>query len=181
MVHVKKKRTISIKNPKLKRVRNSLREVISQAHFLESKRLGEEASKIINKFTEDQDTDEMIRYRNETREFAFWRGAFTENFQKWLEERDLDLGIVEANYQKKLELFETDSINKELEEKEVELSGRRSRLDTAWKNSICVCPVCGSRTSDMTFNPYLKAWFCVDCYEKNRDFYIRRGEPHIYP
>ena len=48
-----------------------------------------------------------------------------------------------------------------------------------WKKSLCTCPLCGSRTSDMTFNPYMEKWFCVDCYEKNQKFYkaeARKGQ-----
>jgi len=54
-------------------------------------------------------------------------------------------------------------------------------LETAWKNSICVCPVCGSRTSDMTYNPVEEKWFCVRCYKENQTFYVKRGEGYLYP
>jgi hypothetical protein len=118
MIHVKRKRTISILNPKLIKIRDSLREIISQA---------------------------------------------SDAYERELIQEKANLSI------------ETD------EEKVRILADKIDKIYTAWKNSICVCPVCGSRTSDMTFNLYLKAWFCVDCYEKNRDFYVRRGEPHIYP
>ena len=179
--HVKKKRTISIKNPKLRKIRNSLREIISQAQTMEIKKIQEESSKIIEKFKVDQETEEMTQFREITGEFSFWMGDYTENFKNWLKERNIDLGTVEMNHKKKIEQFEANPVNKELNEIEIKLSDKRDKLDYAWSNSICICPVCGSRTSDMTFNPYLKAWFCVDCYEKNRDFYVRRGEPHIYP
>lgn len=118
MIHVKKKRTISIKDSKLRKIRNSLREIISKA---------------------------SVSY-----------------------EREL--------IQKKSNL----SIETDKEELKT-LAGKRDEIHSALNKSICICPVCKSRTSDMTFNPYLKAWFCVECYEKNRQFYIRRGEPHIYP
>lgn len=123
---MKKKRTISITNPKLRRFRDSLRGIVSKVVIEEIGNTIKQKGEIIKELQQNSENNIL--------------------------------------YKKKLEL-----INK------------RDKLDTAWKNSICVCPVCGSRTSDMTFNPHLKAWFCVDCYEKNRQFYIKRGEPHIYP
>lgn len=113
---MKKKRTIMIRDPLLRKIRNALREIISNAANEEYRRLIKEKERV-------------------------------------------------------------DVYSDKNQELEINLD----RLDTARKNSICVCPVCGSRTSDMTFNPHLKAWFCVDCYEKNRQFYVKRGEPHIYP
>lgn len=59
------------------------------------------------------------------------------------------------------------------------LSDKRDKLDTAWKKSICTCPSCGSRTSDMTFNPNGKYWFCAACYQEKHDFYrkkVQEGE-----
>ena len=52
-----------------------------------------------------------------------------------------------------------------------ELSDKQNKLASAWDKSLCVCSLCGSRTSDMTFNPFMEEWFCVDCYEKNKKFY----------
>lgn len=60
-----------------------------------------------------------------------------------------------------------------------DLSNKRDKLDTAWKKSICTCSLCGSRTSDMTFNTYFGMWFCLECYEKSQEFYrkkTREGE-----
>ncbi len=115
---MKKKKTISISNQKLRSIRNSLREIISKA---------------------SDSTERQL-------------------------------------------LLERDNLNLDRDKERIRiLSEKIDKINHAWENSICVCPVCGSRTSDMTFNPYLKAWFCVDCYEKNRQFYVKRGEPHIYP
>lgn len=61
------------------------------------------------------------------------------------------------------------------------LSDKRHRLEAAWKKSLCTCPLCGSRTSDMTFNPYVKKWFCVNCYKKNHEFYVKSGEFQVFP
>jgi len=60
-----------------------------------------------------------------------------------------------------------------------DLSDKWQKLETAWKKSLCTCSLCGSRTSNMTFNTCLEGWFCVDCYEKNHEFYktkAREGE-----
>jgi len=59
------------------------------------------------------------------------------------------------------------------------LSDKRSKLERVWKKSLCTCSLCGSRTSNMTFNPYMEEWFCVDCYGKNQEFYkaeARKGQ-----
>ena len=73
-----------------------------------------------------------------------------------------------------------DHIYSETDRKRVrDLSNNRSKLETAWNKSLCMCPLCGSRTSDMTFNPHMEKWFCVDCYEKNQEFYkaeARKGQ-----
>lgn len=68
--------------------------------------------------------------------------------------------------------------NTDLEQVKV-LSNKRSKLERAWDKSICTCSLCGSRTSDMTFNPFMDGWFCVSCYKKNQEFYdtkAREGE-----
>jgi hypothetical protein len=109
VVIVKKKKTIVIKNPKLRKARNNLRYIISEA--------------VISKWVELDQNGEKIR----------------------------------------------------------SLADKRDKLDTAWKKSICVCPVCGSRTSDMTFNPYDKYWYCVKCYGENQGFFRERNEGFKYP
>ena len=63
----------------------------------------------------------------------------------------------------------------DLEKRKI-LSDKQSKLRTAWDKSICSCDLCGSRTSDMTFNPSSKGWFCVKCYEKARRFYKRKAK-----
>jgi hypothetical protein len=58
------------------------------------------------------------------------------------------------------------------------------KIDALWSavdKSICKCPSCGTETSDMTFNPYLKAWVCTKCYAENQAFYKKRGEAHLFP
>jgi len=61
------------------------------------------------------------------------------------------------------------------------LSDKIDQLFTSWKKSICICPVCGSRTSDMTFNPFDKYWYCTKCYEENHEFFKSRNEIYKFP
>ena len=61
------------------------------------------------------------------------------------------------------------------------LADKIDKLYTSWKKSICVCPVCGSRTSDMTFNPYDEYWYCTKCYGENQKFFKKRNEAYRYP
>jgi len=61
------------------------------------------------------------------------------------------------------------------------LADKIDRLDTSWNKSICVCPVCSSRTSDMTFNPYDEYWYCTKCYGGNQKFFKKRNEAYRYP
>ena len=60
--------------------------------------------------------------------------------------------------------------------KQRDLSDKQQKLESAWKNSLCTCPLCGSRTSDMTFNTYLEGWACVECYEKSQEFYKTKAK-----
>ncbi len=107
-----KKRTISIKDTRLQRIRNSLRYIISEAAIKKSGELIRENSKL-----------------------------------------NLD------DHREQIKI----------------LSDKRNKLDTAWDKSICVCPICGSRTSDMTFNPDAESWYCVKCYQERHEFYITRA------
>ncbi len=106
-----KKRTITIKDPRLQRIRNSLRYIISEASISESGRLVQKKSK-----TSIDDSERPVL---------------------------------------------TDKIDK---------------LDAAWEKSICVCSICGSRTSDMTRNPEGGSWYCVKCYQEHHDFYVKRAK-----
>lgn len=107
-----KKRTITIKDPRLQRIRNSLRYIISEAASAERGKLIREESGL----NLDHDK-ERIRV----------------------------------------------------------LSDKIDKLHTAWNKSICVCPTCGSRTSDMTRNPTGGFWFCVKYYQEHHDFYIEKA------
>ncbi len=111
-----KKRTISIKNPRLQRIRNSLRYIILEAAT-------EEISRLIR------------------------------------ERRKLNLDHDKERFRI--------------------LTDKTDKLRTARDKSICVCSICGSRTSDMTFNLDAESWYCVKCYQERHEFYIekaRQGE-----
>lgn len=116
MINVKKKRTISIKDFRIRKLRDSLRYILSEALISETGKLVREKAK-----TDIDDRSRPI------------------------------------------------------------LADKIDKLNTSWKKSICVCPVCGSRTSDMTFNPYDEYWYCTKCYEENHEFYKKRGETYIFP
>ena len=58
----------------------------------------------------------------------------------------------------------------DLEKRKI-LSDKQDKLAAAWDKSLCICSLCGSRTSDMTFNAYIEGWFCVKCYEEHQEFY----------
>ncbi|MFW9879240.1 MAG: hypothetical protein ACFFG0_39680 [Candidatus Thorarchaeota archaeon] len=89
----------------------------------------------------------------------------------------------EAVISKRGELIRKESkLNLEQNEDQIILlSDKIDQLDTFWKKSIFVCPVCGSRTSDMTFNPYDEYWYCTKCYGENQEFYKKRNEGYRYP
>ena len=115
MIFVKKKKTISIKDIKLRNIRNTLRYVITE----------------------------------------------------------VESGLIRDFMPRKFKTSVDDEISI--------WANRIDELETAWKNSICVCPVCGSLASDMTYNPVEEKWFCVRCYKENQAFYIKRGEGYLYP
>lgn len=104
---MKKKRTIIIKNQRLRNIRKSFRDLIFYAKHEEVKKIHEEKRIIINQ--------------------------------------------------------DPNSKNEILNKKYKELSDERSKLESAWKKSICVCPVCRSMEKDMSYIPQKKEWFCVDC------------------
>lgn len=118
MFNVRIKKEITIKDPKLRKIRDGLRNIISEA--------------VISK------RGELIREES----------------------------ILNLNLHKDQIILLSDEIDK---------------LYTSWKKSICVCPVCGSRTSNMTFNPSDKYWYCTKCYEENHEFFKERNESYRFP
>jgi len=89
--------------------------------------------------------------------------------------------ILKAVLDKKRILREETSQYEVGDERRIPLIRQEDALWSAVDESICKCPVCGTETSDMTFNPYDKAWYCPECYSKNQAFYKKRGKSHFYP
>lgn len=52
-----------------------------------------------------------------------------------------------------------------------DLYAERSVLKSYLRNSIIECPACFAIDRDMRYNPYDKAWYCVDCYKLIGDMY----------
>ena len=127
---MKKRKSIRIKNPTLKKIRNELRNLLFSA---KSAKIHE----ILDKKQELQQTE------------GFW----DENH---------------PNY-------------KTLHKKTQELSIQENKLSSAFSKSIIFCPVCMKMDKDMTYNPYYEEWYCMECYEANRVFYIEEGRPDLYP
>jgi len=127
---LKYKRTIKITSPRLRKIRNNLREVL---HLAESSEM-----------------DDLLDQR--------------------------------ANIQKSTNFWDECHPQYQEMRKEVQdLASRASELSSAFKASIVICPVCMRIDRDMTYNPILKKWYCVECYEDNRKFQIRQGQPELYP
>ncbi|TFF97046.1 MAG: hypothetical protein EU541_08705 [Promethearchaeota archaeon] len=101
---------------------------------------------------------QLVRIRNALREIIIY--AQLRQSQK-IHREEVGLDINDPKYRK--------------------LSNEWSTLQRALENSICICPVCRAHEKDMTYNPHLKSWFCEECYKFNQNFYIREGEPEIYP
>ncbi len=54
-------------------------------------------------------------------------------------------------------------------------------ITRALRKSICMCQVCGTAKEDMVLSPDLKTWFCVDCYELNREYYKETKDGKLFP
>jgi hypothetical protein len=111
---MEKKRTLIVKHPRLKFIRDTLRQVIVSATYKEICRL----------------LDEQMGY----------------------------------------------DVSKD-EDKLIPLVRERQALQRALDASTCICPACGSKTSDMIFNTVDKSWYCISCYEERHEFY----ETHEHP
>lgn len=127
---MKKKRTIVIKDPYLRKIRNNLRKFLIQL--------------VVEREEEIQDRIERIVY------------------DKHKSFRDL----------KDEEKEEVSSLNLELR-----------KYMSLIRDSICYCNTCQSKEKDMSFNPMLKKWYCVDCFKEFREEYtiqkprrIREGD-----
>ncbi|MBD3211008.1 MAG: hypothetical protein GF311_00230 [Candidatus Lokiarchaeota archaeon] len=54
-------------------------------------------------------------------------------------------------------------------------------LERLIRNSIAQCPACKASDKNMTYNPFLKQWFCNECYQLNHNFYFDKDESHLFP
>ena len=115
---MKRKITIRIKDPQLRRIRNNLRLLLIKVALDKKTRLREERRKI-------------------------WGNRFGDSREPNGNDKRLSKTLL-----------------KEMRE-----------IDTIIDRSICFCPACQRADQDMIFNPVTKVWFCVQCYNKNKDFY----------
>ena len=58
------------------------------------------------------------------------------------------------------------------ERKVIDLCARSGYLSDKLRDSICVCASCHAADKDMTYNPTIKRWYCVDCFNEFRDTYF---------
>lgn len=96
---------------------------------------------------------QLVRFRNALREVVF-RARLVEMGRLFDEGKGLRPAESRAD----------------LEKRKI-LSDKQDKLRTAWNKSLCSCSLCGSRTSDMMFNPFMEEWFCVKCYKEHQKFY----------
>jgi hypothetical protein len=86
--------------------------------------------------------------------------------------------IVSAVYKRKAQISkEIRKYPSDEEENSIPLIRERQALQRALDASTCICPACGSKTSDMIFNTVDKSWYCISCYEERHEFY----ETHEHP
>jgi len=52
-----------------------------------------------------------------------------------------------------------------------QINKEKDAITRALRKSICMCNVCGTASKDMIFSPRLKTWFCINCYELNKEYY----------
>ena len=50
----------------------------------------------------------------------------------------------------------------------------RAKIRRILNRSICMCPSCSRSKEDMTFNPGLKEWYCIECYKQVQGDYKQR-------
>ena len=58
------------------------------------------------------------------------------------------------------------------EEKEVDkLNLELRKYMSLMRDSICYCDTCQSKDKDMSYNPMLKKWYCIDCFKEFQEEY----------
>jgi len=84
----------------------------------------------------------------------------------------LRMAIVNATFERQKEIRKKKRRFHPTEvERRIPLANQEQDLDRALRASVCMCPICRSQTSDMIFNPVIKKWYCIKCYEENRKWY----------
>jgi len=63
-------------------------------------------------------------------------------------------------------------LSTEEQRKVIDLSTFSNHLSQKLTDSICACGSCNAVDKDMTYNPTLKKWYCVDCFNELRDMYF---------
>ncbi len=58
---------------------------------------------------------------------------------------------------------------------------REQQIERAVRASILLCPACFQSDKDMTYNPVLKTWYCIDCYAKLKKGYAEDGQADQFP
>lgn len=61
------------------------------------------------------------------------------------------------------------------------IESKKNALDSSFHKSICYCSKCYAFDKDMTYNPLMKEWFCVDCYQELHEYYKRKSESYLFP
>lgn len=119
---MKKKRSIVIKDPKLRRIRNNLRKILIGT--VQGRRI------------------------------------------------DLTSGIdaISRDSEGQLRMNLTPSERAEFKR----LKDIRSQINELTDKSICYCTACKQINKDMTYNPTLEKWYCVECFEEFRDHYYQQ-------
>lgn len=63
-------------------------------------------------------------------------------------------------------------LSTEEQRKVIDLCALSGHLSQKLTDSICFCGSCHAIDKDMTYNPTLKRWYCVDCFNELRDMYF---------
>lgn len=63
-------------------------------------------------------------------------------------------------------------LSAEEQRKVIDLCAFSGHLSEKLRGSICVCSSCHAVDKGMTYNPTIKIWYCVDCFNELRDIYF---------
>ncbi len=118
---MRKRKTIIIRDPKLRRIRNNLREVLIHEIVKREEKIFARKKKILY--------DEIGRFH--------------------------DLNDKENNEVQRLNLEFRDYV-------------------FLLRDSICFCQGCRAADKDMSYNPTLKKWYCIDCCKEFQEEYKER-------